>query len=252
MERVAVQAQIEIIEPAGERPCIAARHGDRRNAGGLQLLAGVEKLVPRFRLAGNAGLLEQILAIEHAPRVVHGRRGVLLALIRRRFLRRRIHVVPAVLRPVAAQVFEQAALRVVRHAFAVMPVDDIGRDGREPAGQLHLVRFFIDERHLHVDIGMRLLELVDHRLPDRALACALERDVDRERAGLRRRADDRDPRRRGGQRECQQNLAWFQFHVACLLYSLILRRCCYCVESSSSPAASARTIDCHALRRKRA
>ncbi|CAM2160202.1 hypothetical protein PT2222_70185 [Paraburkholderia tropica] len=201
VELVAVQAQVEIIEPARECPRVASAHGDRRDAGGFELLAVVEKLVPGFRLVRDADLLEQVLTIEHAPRVIDRGRGVLLAVVRGRFLRRGIHGVPAVLLPVAAQVFEQAALRVERHALAVVPVHDVGRRGREPVRQLHLVRFLIDERHLHVRAGVRLLELVDHLGPYGALARALERDIHFERAGLcrgRERARERGGRERDG------------------------------------------------------
>ncbi len=184
VERVAVHAQVEIVEPAGEGPRVAAADRDRRDAGRLQLLARVEKLVPRLRLVGDADLAEQVLAIEQPPRVVDGRRRVLLAVVRRCVARRRIHRAPAVLRPVAAQVLEQPALRVVRHPFARVPVHDVRCDGREPGGELHLVRFLVDEGRLHVDVGMRLAERFERRLPDRALAGALERDVDRQRAGI--------------------------------------------------------------------
>ncbi len=100
-----------------------------------------------------------------------------------------------------------------------------GGDCGKPSGQLHLVGFFIDERNLHVDIRMRLLEGIERLLPDRALACALERDVHSQRAGLRNAGcSERAGHDRDGQRCAGQSVANQSFH-ACLL----IDECC-CVS----------------------
>ncbi|CAM2151474.1 hypothetical protein PT2222_260033 [Paraburkholderia tropica] len=203
MERVAVDAQIQIVEPRGERPAVARGDGDRLHADGLELLAGVEEFVPRFRFFLDAGLLEQVLAIEETVRVIAERRGVLLALVRRRFLHRGVLLVPAVLRPVGREVFEQAALRVIRHALAVVPRHHIGRIGREPAAHLHLVGLFGHVRHLEVDVGIGLLELVESVLPGRALIAA-RRYVDGERGRVGAGARERGGHQRHGRRGARE------------------------------------------------
>ena len=56
------------VHQAHHVPVHRSAEGDRRDAGGLQLLGGSKQLVIGFRLFGNAGLLEAALAVVDRPR----------------------------------------------------------------------------------------------------------------------------------------------------------------------------------------
>src|SRR5476649_2405377 len=72
MERVAVNAQVEIVKPRSQRQAVACADGNRRDPAFIQLLAGVEKFIPRFRFALDTGLLEQIPALSKAISCLRG------------------------------------------------------------------------------------------------------------------------------------------------------------------------------------
>ena len=67
MESIAVQTQIQIVEPARQGPGITRPNRDRGDASGLELIAGGQKFVPGLGLVTDADVLENILAIKHAP-----------------------------------------------------------------------------------------------------------------------------------------------------------------------------------------
>ena len=58
VEVIAVEAHVDVIEPARRRPQILRADHDRLDAGRLQLVAGAEKIVPGGDRRGDAGLLQ--------------------------------------------------------------------------------------------------------------------------------------------------------------------------------------------------
>ena len=163
MPLVAVGAQRQVVEDPCGRPQRRGAGGQAVDARRLELLAVGDEFVPAFRLFDARRLVGVAVEVD-APLVIGVGHAPLLAVDGHRRLGRGQRIAQAVGFPDIRHVLELAGVDEGRHPVAGIPVRQIRRVGGQEVADRGLVAFMVEVVDLHVDIGVRGLEIGDQRL----------------------------------------------------------------------------------------